>query len=168
MSASGAWMPPFRPWGRLVRDPTCTMTVNGPPEPVITAIAQEARRNNFRVEVASDFRSVTAKLSVSRLVVLNAVEVLSQTDFFTSPALTVAVADEGPWGTRFALAIRGAPQYWAPPSVPDALNRAAWMLACEGATVTVSPWETLWAVGRRRRRAEKNARRESEQRGVRS
>ena len=165
MSEPGTWSAPFEPWGLLIGEPTCSMTVNGPPQPVIAAIAEEARRKKFRVKVAPDGRSLTAKSSIG--VALNLAQVLSPAQFFSSPTLTVVVAEEGPRGTRFTLTVRGDLSEWIRVSVPDVLNRAAWVLGHSGMTVVADPWER-YAHLKRTRALQEQARverqREREQR----
>ena len=124
----------------------CTIQVGAPADGVISLFAEELRRNQLRVDVAADGRSIRAKTRLA--LALNLIQILHPVELFFSPVLTITLLEEGRTGTAFEVGTRSERSHRMSPAVPDALNRSITTLCAQGVAVDVGPWER-WFRGKR-------------------
>lgn len=143
---AGAPSTVVHPWPVLFGSPIATLRVGAPAVEVIALVAEELRRSRLRVRLGAGGRSLRA--TTRRALVLNVVQILNPVEFFSSPAFTVTVLEEGPAGTALEVAVKTTRSGQMRLAVPEALNRAIATLRTHGVRVDVEPWDR-WMRGRR-------------------
>lgn len=133
--------PPVAPWGSLIRDPRCTLTVGAPGAAVIALLAEELRHRRLRVRVDPTGRALYAKPRWP--LVMNVVALAAGAgDGLATPSLRARVVGDGVDGSSVLVWTRNVG--WvsgAGGRFPDALNAVAMRFIHAGAAFAASPWE---------------------------